>query len=144
MVNNNSENTAQTGPGAGAPAYKDWREQRWEWRRQRREARHNYPFHGIFPGLLLILLGGLFLSVQQGWISGSVWWQYLLIGMGVISIVDGIFQYRAPAYRYWGRSKFVWGTALIIIGALFLLGFSQWWPVVLIGAGIAILLRFMW
>jgi hypothetical protein len=146
MAETNSENKSGAGPATAAkgPEYQDWREQRWEWRRQKREARRRYPYHGLFPGMVLILIGGLFLSVQQGWISGSTWWQYGLIGLGIISLINGIFHYSSPEYRYWGRGSFIWGTALVAVGVLFLLGFSQWWPLVLIGIGIAVLLRFLW
>ena len=107
MEDNNSENKSQTGanPGGGGSTYQDWREQHWEWRRKRREARHNFPFHGLFGGLVLILLGGLFLANQKGWISGNAWWQYLLIGLGVISIINGLVHYRAPAYQHWGCGR---------------------------------------
>lgn len=146
MVDSNSENKSQTGsnPRPEGPTYQDWREQRREWREKMREARHNRPFRGLFGGLVLILLGGLFLANQQGWISGNAWWQWLLIGLGVISIINGLVQYRAPEYHHSRRHKFVWGTVLIILGVIFLLGFSQWWPIVLIGAGIAIMLGGIW
>ena len=146
MVDNNSENKSQTSsnPGGQGPTCQDWREQRWEWRRKMREARHERPFHGLFFGLVLILLGGLFLANQQSWISGNAWWQWLLIGLGVISIINGLVQYRVPMYRHWGRGRFVWGAILIALGVMFLLGISQWWPVVLIGAGAAIILGGLW
>jgi len=144
MADTNSENKSQTGsnPGVTESTGKDWREERWEWHRKRREARQKYSFHGIFPGLILILIGGLFLSYQQNWISGNSWWQYLLIGLGVISIISGLVQYRMPESHHWGRGRFIWGTALIVLGVLFLLGFSHWWPVILIGIGLTCLLSF--
>ena len=146
MVDNNSENKSQTGanPGVEGPTYHDWREERWEWRKKMRESRHNRPFHGLFGGLTLILLGGLFLANQQGWISGNTWWQWLLIGLGIIFIINGIVQYREPEYHHSRRHKFIWGAVLIVLGVLFLAGFTQWWPIVLIGAGVAVLLGGIW
>ena len=146
MVDNNTENKSQSGanPGGEGPTYQDWREQRWEWRRKMREARHNRPFHGLFGGLVLILLGVLFLANQQSWISGNAWWQWLLIGLGGISIINGLVQYRAPEFHHSRRHKLVWGAVLIALGVIFLLGFSHWWPIVLIGAGIAVLLGSLW
>lgn len=145
MADNNSANKSQTSsnPDGEGHTCQDWREQRWEWRRKRREARRSRPFHGLFGGLILILLGGLFLANQQNWISGNTWWQYLLIGLGVISIVTGLVQYHALEYYHSRRHKFVWGAILIALGLMFLLGISQWWPLVLIGAGIAVLLGFL-
>ena len=101
MADNNPENKTQTGTNCGGtgPTYQDWREQRLEWRQKMREARHSRPFHGLFPGLVLVLLGGLFLAGQQNWISGDAWWQWLLIGLGAISIISGLVQYHAPEYQ---------------------------------------------
>ena len=146
MADNNPENKTQTGTNCGGtgPTYQDWREQRREWRQKMREARHSRPFHGLFPGLVLVLLGGLFLAGQQNWISGDAWWQWLLIGLGAISIISGLVQYHAPEYHHSRRHKFVWGVVLIALGTVFLLGFSHWWPAVLIGAGIAVILGGLW
>ena len=142
MMNNESGNAQN--PGAQEDAHKDWRDERREWRRARREARHEFPFHGLFPGLILVLLGTIFLLNQVGWISGDTWWQSLLIGLGVIWIVNGLTHYHYPAYRWGSYGKFVTGIIFIAVGTLFIIGFSQWWPLVLIGAGIAVLLRFFW
>lgn len=146
MVDANPENKSQTAPNPDGPTntYQDWREQRREWREKRREARHSHPFHGIFGGLVLILLGGLFLANQQHWISSGTWWEWLLIGLGVITIVHGLVRYHASEYHHSTRHKFVWGAILIALGAIFLLGFSHWWPAILIAAGIAILFVGLW
>jgi hypothetical protein len=146
MADSNTENKSQTNPNpcSAGPTYQDWREQRWEWRRKMREARRSRPFHGLFCGLTLILFGGLFLADQQGWISGNAWWQWLLIGLGVISIINGLVRYREPEYHHSRRHKFVWGAGLIAVGVMFLLGFSQWWPLILIGAGITVILGGIW
>ena len=146
MTDSNTGNNAQSSPNppSGGPTYQDWREQRWEWRQKMREARHSRPFHGLFPGLVLVLLGGLFLAGQQNWITGNTWWQWLLIGLGAISIISGLVQYHAPEYHHSRRHKFVWGVVLIALGTVFLLGFSHWWPAVLIGAGIVIILGGLW
>jgi hypothetical protein len=128
-------------PGTGSC---DWREERRRWRDARRETRRHYPWHGLFPGLLLIFIGGLFLANQQGWIPVNPWWQYLLIGMGTIMVITGILRLTFRDRRYWGPGQFVAGAILISLGAIFLLGFSQWWPLVLIGLGAAIFLRLWW
>ena len=145
MVDNNSENKSQAGtnPGVEGPTYHDWREQRWEWRRKMREARHNYPLRGLFPGLALILVGALFLANQMSWISSDTWWKWLLIGLGAIMMVSWLVQNRAaPEFRHWERGRFIWGMALAVLGILFLAGFSQWWPIIIIGVGVACLFRF--
>jgi hypothetical protein len=120
MVNTDSGSNANPNKNPDVPGAspRDWREQRREWRSQRREARHRYPFQGLCPGLILILLGALVLSTQQGWISGDAWWQYLLIGIGVICIIGGMIRYQVTEYRYCGRGRFVTGITLIAIGVM--------------------------
>ena len=140
MLNNESGNksTAQdTNNKNYAP--KDWREARWEWRRERREARWRSPFRGLGAGLILILIGILFLATQQGWILSNNLWEYLIIGIGSILIITGLVNYRNPYYPFATFWRIIPGSALIIAGLLSILGFSQWWPLILIGAGIAFL-----
>jgi hypothetical protein len=145
MENNvqGNESTSQNPAGKGSTC-RDWREERREWRREMREARYRFPYRGLFWGLILVLLGVLFLLNQTGAVTGDTWWQSLLIGLGVITIINGITHYYSPGYRWGSYGKFVVGVILILVGALLLLGVSEWWPVVLIVAGIAFLLRFFW
>jgi hypothetical protein len=145
MEDKTQGNTAanQDAEGKGFTCH-DWREERWAWRREMREHRHRFPFHGLFFGLGLVLLGVLFLLNQTGAITGDTWWQALLIGLGSISIVDGLVRYNYPEFRYGIYGKIVCGVILILIGILLLVGFSEWWPVVLIVAGVAFLFRFTW
>lgn len=143
MENNTQGNrTATPNPQGHGATCRDWHEERRAWRQERREARYRYPFHGLFLGLTLVLLGVLFGMNQAGWLTGGAWWQSLLIGLGVISIINGVVHYRHPDYRWGSYGKFIAGIILILIGTLFLVGFSQWWPVVLVVAGVAVLLRF--
>jgi 5-methylcytosine-specific restriction endonuclease McrA len=87
MVDSNEGNKVITErhPAVDEPTSKDSREQRWEWRRKRREARHRD-----------------------------------------------------------GRHTPIAGIVLIAIGVLVILGLTDWWPIILIGVGIAILLSFFW
>lgn len=122
----------------------DWREARLAWRREIREQRYRFPFHGLIWGLGLVLAGVLFLLNQTGTLTGDTWWQSLLIGLGVISILNGIIRFNNPEFHWSFYSKIVCGVVLILVGSLLMAGFSQWWPVVLIVAGVLFLLRFTW
>ncbi len=136
--NNDNANTNQK-PGEYKENDWDWREMRRKRRREWREARYRFPFRGLFPGLILILLGTLFMLNQAGWISGDTWWQYLLLGLGSIFIINGLLVYLTRPH--WFRvGQFVAGFILISLGAIFLLGLTQWWPVTLIAIGVVLIL----
>ena len=120
----------------------DWREQRRIWREQRREEKHRDPLRGLFWGLLLVLLGVIFLANQQGWISGDRWWQFILIGLGTIFIINGLAHYWNPSYRYFSFGQFIPGIVLLLVGIAFIFNFAEWWPLILIGMGAVILITF--
>jgi hypothetical protein len=121
---------------------RDWRDVRRAQREKRRETWRSSPWRGLFWGLSLVLLGAIFLLNQAGWISGDTWWQVLLIGLGVIFIGKSLVWRRALGWGNFGA--FITGIVLILVGILFMVGFSQWWPLILIVAGIAFLFRFFW
>jgi hypothetical protein len=97
----------------------------------------------LFWGLLLITLGILFLGRNVGWFTESNWWQYLLIGIGICFILDGLISlfFRQVANEVAG--KFIPGAILVCIGLAFIQGFGMWWPLVLIAAGVIILLSLL-
>lgn len=120
----------------------DWRDNRREWRENRREWRHQWrgsdPFRGLFPGLVLVLLGVILFLSNRGTLSwGDTGWQFFLIGLGGIFLLDGLVHY---AWRRGGAGRFIPGIILVLVGAAFLIGFSDWWPLILVGVGVAILL----
>lgn len=140
MVQHEMGNFYISGQNATGTVHRDWREER---RAQRNERRERRPLHGLGFALTLILLGVLFLLNQQGVVSGDTWWQSLLIGLGSISIVDGLVHLRFGS-RIGTYGKFVFGMVLILIGGMFIVGLSQWWSMVFVAAGIALLVRVFW
>jgi hypothetical protein len=143
MMNDDAGNTsAAENQTVHEPDGRDWREQRREIRRECREDRHRHPFQGLFVGLVLVLLGTLFLAHQQDWISGENWWEYLVIGLGSIFIISGLTRYWGQDHHHGIYWRFIVGAVLILVGVLSILSVSHWWPLVLILAGIALLFRF--
>jgi hypothetical protein len=140
--NNPNPNTnPNTNPNPNPPPdNRDWREQRREWRQEKREMRDRDPLRGLFWGLLLIMVGVLVFINQQSGIGWDELWKYLLIGLGSIFIIDGLAHYYNPSYRHSSYGRFIPGVILLFIGIAFLYNFSQWWPIVLIGVGVVILL----
>jgi hypothetical protein len=109
-------------------------------RRDRFEIRQRDSWRGLFPGLLLIVLGVLLFAATRDWISWDIWWKYFLIGLGVVFLIDAGVHYLNSDSRHAFNGKIVPGVILIFVGIAFLYGFDQWWPAVLIAGGVAILL----
>lgn len=123
----------QESRGTQEPQRGDWWEGRREWGR-------GNPFRGLFPGLILVLLGVLLFLNIRGVLEDDTWWRYFLIGLGGIFLLDGGLQYLHPATRHHGGGKFIPGIILVLVGTAFVVGFEEWWPLVLVGVGVAILL----
>lgn len=91
----------------------------------------------ITGGLILILLGVLFLLTQMERISWQDWWAYFLVGLGGIFLVTGV---AGLSGRHSAGGRMVAGAVLIVIGGAHLLGLNVWWPYLLIVIGAAILI----
>lgn len=91
-------------------------------------------------GLFLILVGGLFLAGNQGWLDQGSGWSYFIIGLGAILILGFFVRYFGilPNRRS-GVGGLIAGLALVLIGVAFLYGFGNWWPLVILVIGIGIL-----
>jgi hypothetical protein len=145
MMNNETNTNANTGRtsqnpnGPTAGTYCNWREARWAERAERRAARWNHPMHGLWLGLMLILVAVLSLPGVTGGLTGEQLAATWLLGIGGIFIVDGIVR-RATPWPF-GGFRLAIGCAMAVAGGMVLMGLSQWWPLVLLGLGIVILLR---
>ncbi len=129
-INSNNQGTSN----------RDWRELRREWRSERREARYRNPLYGLSGGLILIFLGAIFLLRQFGLLSGNTWWGYVPLGIGVALIISTLVYRGQQEYHYRGYGRLIAGAVLILVGFINIIGSSQWWPVILIGAGVAVLI----
>ena len=134
----------QGGQPVGRGNERDWRAKRREWREMRRRERYGRRSHSIFWGLAFLLAGFLALGVSQAWISGDSWWEYLLLGIGVILTLDGLLSRQNDAKHAIRIGRFAPGFILILVATLFILGVGQWWPLVLIFAGAGLVLCFFW
>jgi hypothetical protein len=141
---NPQPNPNPTTSGEGPkPDDSDWRDRRREWREERRERRNRDPLRGLFWGLVLVLVGVLlFINVRSG-VGWDELWKYLLIGLGAIFIIDGLAHYWNPSYHYSSFGRFIPGIVLIFVGIAFLFNLTQWWPIVLIAVGVAILISIL-
>ena len=97
---------------------------------------------GLLPGLILILIGVLFLLSNYGLLRGE-WWQYFLVALGVIFLVEAWIQYINPATRRPRIGRIIAGLVLITVGLIFLFDSTQWWPLILIVIGIILSVQFI-
>ena len=112
---------------------------------QRENAKLERTWSGIGWGLVLILIGVLVFADNQGWLRGGVGWLYFAIGLGVIFIVGFLVRCLRNT-RNVGSSigGLVAGMSLVYVGAAFLFGFGNWWPVVFILIGLGYLIKAVW
>ena len=100
------------------------------------------PISGLSFGLILILLGVTFFLAAQDLISWDDWWKYFIIGLGVIFLIEVLVRYVKPAYRRPVFGRLIAGLILIAVGVAFIGGLGNWWPLILIVVGLAILFNF--
>ncbi len=107
-------------------------------RRLRRDRRTPDRWSGLFWGLALILLGVFLFAATRGWLSWSNWWQYFLMGLGAVFILDALVHF-VSGDRGEAVGRIIPGVVLICVGVAFVYGWDQWWPLILIAAGVAVL-----
>ena len=96
---------------------------------------------GIGWGLFFILVGGLFLAGNAGWLIAD-WWTYFAVGLGGILVIGFLMRFfRGLGGRWSAIGRLVIGLALIYIGLASYYGFGEWWPLALIVIGIGILVK---
>ena len=91
-------------------------------------------------GLILILLGALFLLTEMERISWTDWWAYFLVGLGGIFLIEALFRAGSAEGRRGLGGRLIAGLILVVIGGAHLIGFEEWWPLVLIAVGIGVLI----
>lgn len=128
---------------AGTPDARDVRRAE---RRDRLVRRYGWIGPGI-GGFVLVLLGIIFLAENLGYPVPDKWWTIFLI----IPAIGALFA-AWNAYQHDGRwsgevvAPMIGGITLLVLAAVLIFDFA-WgilWPVVLIAAGGAILLRTYW
>jgi hypothetical protein len=98
------------------------------------------PHSGITGGLILILLGVLFLLTEMGRIGWADWWAYFLVGLGGIFLLEAAIQAASAEGRRRIPGRIAAGLILVVIGGAHLIGFMAWWPLILIAIGIVLVI----
>jgi hypothetical protein len=100
---------------------------------------HRDVISAILGGVFLILLGVLLFLASQGILSWDKWWQFLIIGLGIIFLIDIVIRYQKEGSRGFRIGRLIAGIVLIGVGVAFLLGNVSWWPLIIIVVGVAII-----
>lgn len=90
-------------------------------------------------GLILILLGVLFLLTEMDIVSWADWWAWFLVGLGGIFLLEALLQAMSAEGQRGIRGRLTAGLILMIIGGAYLIGFWEWWPLILIAVGVVVL-----
>jgi hypothetical protein len=98
---------------------------------------------GFLPGIVLILFGGLFLLSNSGYLEGE-WWQYFLVGLGGVFLVEAMIRFRLTKSLSAKISRLITGGAFVIVGLLQLFYPDQGWPWVLVVIGVLWCVWFWW
>ncbi len=133
-------------PEPTPPSYHDWREQRRAERQARREAhwqrRAGRPY-GWFAGMILVILGIIFLLQNLGITTLVNWWALFILIPAYGSFVGAwnIYQDNGRVTRGVASSITV-GLVLTVLALIFLLNLAigLFWPILLIIGGLALLL----
>jgi hypothetical protein len=101
---------------------------------------HHRGISGIGAGVFLLLLGILLFLANQGILAWDKWWQFLIIGLGIIFLVDSLVRYQKDSAREVRIGELIAAIILIGVGIAFLVGNATWWPLVIILVGVAIII----
>lgn len=134
-------------PVTVTPATTDWRELRRQERAARRSTQyaagdtHSYSWIG---GVVLILLGGIFLLQNTGILEGfENWWALFILipAVGSLTTAWRAYQQAGNQWNPAATGALIGGLILTSVAAMFLLGLDigRWWPIFLIAGGVAAL-----
>jgi hypothetical protein len=103
------------------------------------KAQTNDRSSGIMGGLILILLGILFLLATRHYIRWYDWWAYFLLGLGALFVLDFVVRSLIVHDRHTQTGKLVAGAVMMVIGASHIFGLASWWPLILVAVGVILL-----
>jgi hypothetical protein len=93
----------------------------------------------VTGGLILILLGVLFLLAEMDRVSWADWWAWFLVGLGGIFLIEALLRVSSAEGRRGIGGRLIAGLILIVIGGAHLTNLEEWWPLILIVVGIGVL-----
>ncbi len=92
----------------------------------------------LVGGLILILLGGLFLLQQADMLPEADIWPYFLFGIGCILLIQALLR-STGAFRGPRMGSLIGGLILCLIGLGGMVGVEEWWPLLIIAFGVIVI-----
>lgn len=100
------------------------------------------PLSGVFAGMILILFGAVYLG-RSYMPDPDLWWAWFMAGIGVVFILNALLHSLRPEWKRPVFGSVIAGIALIILGMAFVYGVEEWWPFMLVGIGVVMLIYFL-
>jgi hypothetical protein len=127
----------------------DWREERRREREERRRQRHEHGWGGPWiGGVILILVGVIFLLQNFGLRLPDNWWTVFILIPAAASLAGAWRAYENNGGTFNGAvaGPLVGGLILlaVFLALFFGLNWGAFWPVILIIIGLGVLARAYW
>jgi hypothetical protein len=90
----------------------------------------------LIGGVVLIFLGVASYLSYYGYFGTGRWWAFLLVGLGIVLIVQDMYYIAKGARRGGG---IIGGLILVTIGYSLFSDISYWWPLILVAIGVGII-----
>ena len=98
------------------------------------------PFSAIFLGLFILMVAALWFLRREGIIVSGEWWQWGMVGLGSIVIIDRLIRYASPVHRRPMFGRIIVGAILIGVGVSLIHGIETWWPIIVGVVGVAVII----
>ncbi len=94
---------------------------------------------GVMSGVIIIWLGVVFLLDRLDLLaSGVSWVWYFLFGLGVIFLLEVIAGRLLLQSSHHSGGRLIAAVLLMAVGAWQITGLGEWWPLLLIAAGLVL------
>ncbi len=95
-------------------------------------------FSRIFTGLIVIWLGVTLYLNNMGWFE-SGWWAYFVLGIGILLLAEAVIRLSKARQHPSVSGKLIGGSVLVALGASNIYNLQDWWPLIFVAVGLAII-----
>jgi hypothetical protein len=122
------------------PSARDARRADRELRRTQRRASYGTIYGSWLPGIVLVLLGAIFLAQNYFGTTLRNWWALFILIPAIATLTTAYMLWR-DGHADWAAGPFIAGLGFLVLTAIFLLDLpiGQLWPLFLIVAGVGLL-----